>query len=241
MTCINFIAEVDCSFGDSESQKEGASRKRSKSESCNASGSKACREKLRRDKFLELGSVLEPGRPPKTDKAAILSDAVRIVTQLRSEAQKLRESNEEIQERIKELKAEKNELRIEKQRLKEEKEKVEQQVKAMTAQPGFLPHPLPPCQLDMVLKGKLLITSIFPTSLDLASDRVPSPLPVSSSSMIYLPSYALGQVRYLKRTGLGAECYAAEVGGGRGRPPALLPPGRNHRDSKLPPNSESQP
>lgn len=55
-------------------------------------------------RFLELGSVLEPGRPPKTDKAAILSDAVRIVTQLRSEAQKLRESNEEIQERIKELK-----------------------------------------------------------------------------------------------------------------------------------------
>ncbi|XP_058210676.1 transcription factor ILR3-like [Rhododendron vialii] len=138
-------AEADCSFGDSEGQKEGASRKRSKSGSCNASGSKACREKLRRDKlterFLELGSVLEPERPPKTDKAAILSDAVRIVTQLRSEAQKLRESNEEIQERIKELKAEKNELRIEKQRLKEEKEKVEQQVKAMTAQPGFLPHP----------------------------------------------------------------------------------------------------
>ncbi|KAI8558322.1 hypothetical protein RHMOL_Rhmol04G0082400 [Rhododendron molle] len=124
-------AEVDCSFGDSEGQKEDASRKRSKSGSCNASGSKACREKLRRDKlterFLELGSVLEPGRPPKTDKVAILSDAVRIVTQLRSEAQKLRESNEEIQERIKEL--------------KEEKEKAEQQVKAMTAQPGFLPHP----------------------------------------------------------------------------------------------------
>lgn len=51
-----------------------------------------------------MGSVLEPRRPPKTDKAAILSDAIRIVTQLRSEAQKLRESNEEIQERIKELK-----------------------------------------------------------------------------------------------------------------------------------------
>ncbi|KAH7844014.1 hypothetical protein Vadar_023384 [Vaccinium darrowii] len=137
--------EVDCSIGDSECQKEGGSRKRLKPGSCNASGSKACREKLRRDKlterFLELGSVLEPGRPPKTDKAAILSDAVRIVTQLRSEAQKLRESNEEIQERIKELKAEKNELRDEKQRLKEEKEKVEQQVKAMSAQPGFLPHP----------------------------------------------------------------------------------------------------
>ncbi|CAL5342473.1 unnamed protein product [Camellia sinensis] len=116
-----------------------------KSESCSASGSKACREKLRRDKlnerFLELGSVLEHGKPPKTDKAAILSDAVRMVTQLRSEARKLRESNEDLHEKIKELKAEKNELRDEKQRLKEDKEKLEQQVKAMSAQPGFLPHP----------------------------------------------------------------------------------------------------
>ncbi|THG20352.1 hypothetical protein TEA_026650 [Camellia sinensis var. sinensis] len=117
----------------------------SKSESCSASGSKACREKLRRyklnERFLELGSVLEHGKPPKTDKAAILSDAVRMVTQLRSEAQKLRESNEDLHEKIKELKAEKNELRDEKQRLKEDKEKLEQQVKAMSAQPGFLPHP----------------------------------------------------------------------------------------------------
>ncbi|GMP66947.1 hypothetical protein CsSME_00027095 [Camellia sinensis var. sinensis] len=116
-----------------------------KSESCSASGSKACREKLRRyklnERFLELGSVLEHGKPPKTDKAAILSDAVRMVTQLRSEAQKLRESNEDLHEKIKELKAEKNELRDEKQRLKEDKEKLEQQVKAMSAQPGFLPHP----------------------------------------------------------------------------------------------------
>ncbi|CAL5391291.1 unnamed protein product [Camellia sinensis] len=112
-----------------------------KSESCSVSGSKACREKLRRDKlnerFLELGSVLEPGRPPKTDKAAILSDAVRMVTQLRSEAQKLRESNDDLHEKIKELKAEKTELRDEKQRLKAEKEKLEQQVKGMSAQPGM--------------------------------------------------------------------------------------------------------
>lgn len=55
----------------------------------------------------------------------------------------------------------------------------------------------------------MLFEDIFPTSLDQAFDRVPSPLPVSSSSMIYLPSYALGQVQYMKRTGLGAECYAA--------------------------------
>lgn len=51
-----------------------------------------------------MGSILEPGRPPKTDKSALLSDAVRMVTQLRNEAQKLKESNEELQEKIKELK-----------------------------------------------------------------------------------------------------------------------------------------
>jgi hypothetical protein len=51
-----------------------------------------------------LGSILEPGRTPKTDKAAILVDAVRMVTQLRGEAQKLRDSNLSLQEKIKELK-----------------------------------------------------------------------------------------------------------------------------------------
>lgn len=51
-----------------------------------------------------MGSILEPGRPPKTDKSAILNDAVRMVTQLRTEAQKLKESNGELQEKIKELK-----------------------------------------------------------------------------------------------------------------------------------------
>ncbi|XP_043688962.1 transcription factor ILR3-like [Telopea speciosissima] len=138
-------AEIDGSLGDSDTLEETGSRKRVRSESCCASGSKACREKMRRDRlnerFVELGSILEPGRPPKMDKAAILSDAVRMVTQLCSEAQKLKESNESLQVKMKELKAEKNELRDEKQRLKAEKEKLEQQIKATSAQPGFLPHP----------------------------------------------------------------------------------------------------
>lgn len=55
-------------------------------------------------RFVELGALLEPGRPPKTDKAAILVDAVRIVTQLRTETQKLKDSNLSLQEKIKELK-----------------------------------------------------------------------------------------------------------------------------------------
>ncbi|KAF9622706.1 hypothetical protein IFM89_032886 [Coptis chinensis] len=55
-------------------------------------------------KFVELGSILELGRPPKLDKAAILSDAVRMVTKLLGESEKLKESNESLQEKIKELK-----------------------------------------------------------------------------------------------------------------------------------------
>ncbi|GAB4849611.1 Transcription factor ilr3 [Ancistrocladus abbreviatus] len=132
-------------FADAEAPKENASKKRGRSESCGQSSSKACREKLRRDrlndKFMELGSLLEPGRPLKTDKAAILVDAVRMVTQLRSETQKLKDSNSSLQEKIKELKAEKNELRDEKQRLKTEKENLETQLKSMNSQHGFLPPP----------------------------------------------------------------------------------------------------
>ncbi|XP_044472722.1 transcription factor ILR3 [Mangifera indica] len=148
-TNVSVDSIVDASLGDSDGLKESGSKKRGRSESGNAaSSSKACREKLRRDrlndKFVELGSILEPGRPAKTDKAAILIDAVRLVTQLRGEAQKLKDSNSSLQEKIKELKAEKNELRDEKQRLKAERERLEQQLKAVNMQPSFLPPPAIP-------------------------------------------------------------------------------------------------
>lgn len=56
-------------------------------------------------RFLELGSFIVAGNPPKLDKAAILlSDAARLLTQLRNEAKNLKESNETFQEKIKELK-----------------------------------------------------------------------------------------------------------------------------------------
>ncbi|ESW04975.1 hypothetical protein PHAVU_011G141300 [Phaseolus vulgaris] len=142
----NVGVEIDGSLADSDGLKEAGSKKRVRSETCAAAtSSKACREKLRRDKlndkFVELGSILEPERPTKTDKAAILIDAVRMVTQLRGEAQKLKDSNQGLQEKIKELKAEKNELRDEKQMLKAEKEKLEQQLKSLNAQPNFMPPP----------------------------------------------------------------------------------------------------
>lgn len=135
----NPSAELDGSIVDSDGHNDSRSKKRGRPESCSGTSSKACREKLRRDKlndkFVELASILEPGRPPKIDKAAILVDAVRMVTQLRREAQKLKDSSLDLQEKIKELKAEKNELRDEKQRLKMEKEKLEQQANTVNAQP----------------------------------------------------------------------------------------------------------
>lgn len=139
----NMSLEMEYSLDSTVLENVPSKRLRTESQS-HASGSKACREKLRRDKlnerFLELSSILEPGRPPKTDKAAILSDAGRVVIQLRKEAERLKEMNDELQTKVKELKAEKNELRDEKNRLKEEKEKVEQQMKLSNVQPSFLPQ-----------------------------------------------------------------------------------------------------
>ncbi|KAG6484899.1 hypothetical protein ZIOFF_053424 [Zingiber officinale] len=140
------------SLANSDSIKEPVNGKRS--ETCAKPATKACREKMRRDKlndrFLELASLLEPGKQPKTDKAAILNDATRLLTQLRSEAQKLKESNGTLEEKIKELKIEfydvdyvdeKNELREEKQRLKAEKESLENQIKLLNARSSYVAHP----------------------------------------------------------------------------------------------------
>ena len=55
-------------------------------------------------RFLDLSAVLEPGRPAKTDKPAILDDAIRVLTQLRAEAQELTQTNEKLLEEIKSLK-----------------------------------------------------------------------------------------------------------------------------------------
>ncbi|XP_056162027.1 transcription factor bHLH104-like [Syzygium oleosum] len=122
-------------------------RKRGRGDACSQPRTKACREKLRRerlnDRFLDLSSILEPGRSVKTEKPAILDDAIRVLTQLRAESEELKETNEKLQEEIKCLKAEKNELREEKLSLKADKERMEQHLKAMTVPPaGFVPpHP----------------------------------------------------------------------------------------------------
>ena len=89
---------------------------------------------------MDLSAVLEPGRAAKTDKPAILDDAIRVLNLLKTEAQELRHTNEKLQEEIKTLKAEKNELREEKMTLKLDKERMEQQLKVMSVpQPSFMP------------------------------------------------------------------------------------------------------
>ncbi|CAH2079187.1 unnamed protein product [Thlaspi arvense] len=146
--------EVDINSGSSggpvkqeqEHLDDDCSRKRRRTGSCvRPGGSKACRERLRREKlnerFMDLSSVLEPGRSPKTDKPAILDDAIRVLNQLRDEAHELEETNQKLLDEIKSLKAEKNELREEKLALKAEKEKTEQQLKAvMVPSSGFMPQ-----------------------------------------------------------------------------------------------------
>ncbi|XP_048592904.1 transcription factor bHLH34 isoform X1 [Brassica napus] len=143
-----------------EEFEEECSRKRGRTGPCRKPGTKACREKKRRellnDKFMDLSSVLEPTRTPKTDKPAILDDAIRVVNHLRGEAHELKESNQKLLEEIKSLKAEKNELREEKMVLKSDKEKMEQQMRSMAAvpSPGFMPsHPAAFHQNKMAVYG----------------------------------------------------------------------------------------
>lgn len=120
-------------------------RKRARCGSMTGPSSKACREKMRRDRvnerFLELSAVLEPGMTPKCDKTAILTDAIRMVNMLREEASMLKEQNVKLKEKINELKSEKNELRAEKHRLKADKEETERRTKALGAHhPSFQFH-----------------------------------------------------------------------------------------------------
>ncbi|XP_076902946.1 transcription factor ILR3-like isoform X1 [Bidens hawaiensis] len=182
----NPSGDLDGSIVDSDGHNnDSRSMKRGRGESCSGTSSKACREKLRRDKlndkFVELASILDPGRPPKIDKAAILVDAVHVVTQLRKEAQKLKDSSLDLQEKIKELKAEKNELRDEKQRLKMEKEKLEQQVNSMNPQPTFMAPPAIPAAYAQGQVGNKLVPVISYPGMGMAMWQFMPPAAVDTS------------------------------------------------------------
>ncbi|XP_074284655.1 transcription factor bHLH34-like [Silene latifolia] len=132
------------SAGD-EREFEKQCLKRKRIDTCSNLKTKACRERERREllntSFSALSSILEPGRAAKTDKLAIVNDAIRVVKQLRTEAEEYREENKKLESEIQSLKAEKNELREEKLALKSEKEKMELQLKTMPVvpSPGLIP------------------------------------------------------------------------------------------------------
>ncbi|XP_022924235.1 transcription factor bHLH104-like [Cucurbita moschata] len=140
-------AHTDVSAGRVESEQNDHSRKRARDGSCAGPTSKACRERLRRerlnDRFLDLSLALEPGRPSKNNKPAILDDAIRVLNQLKTEAEELKQTNEKLQEEVECLKAEKNDLRKERMNLKEDKERIERQLKSIAIPPpGLIPgHP----------------------------------------------------------------------------------------------------
>ncbi|KAK6133311.1 hypothetical protein DH2020_032974 [Rehmannia glutinosa] len=98
-----------------------------------------------RKRFQELSSLLEPGRPPKMDKSVILSDAVRMVIQLREEAQKLKESYDNLQGKVNELK----------------KDKLEQQVKDLSTRPGIFHH-LPPIPSHFAAPPQVVGSKLVP-------------------------------------------------------------------------------
>ncbi|XP_024961887.1 transcription factor ILR3-like [Cynara cardunculus var. scolymus] len=173
------------SVGRSNTTKEDESRKRPNPGS--SSDSKACREKKRRDKlnerFQELNEILDPGRSYKTDKTVILTDAIRMVVQLRNEASQLKDSSQDMVVKINELKVEKNELRDEKQKLKADKERLEQQLKACCAPPtAFYPPAHPVMQMPPAVGGKFMPIMGFqgvpmwpfatPTAVDTSKDHV---------------------------------------------------------------------
>lgn len=55
-------------------------------------------------RFLDLSHALEPDRPAKTNKPAILDDAIRVLNQLKTEAEELKQTNEKLREEVECLK-----------------------------------------------------------------------------------------------------------------------------------------
>ncbi|CAL8471669.1 g11211 [Coccomyxa elongata] len=94
--------------------KDKGKRNHHMSDSSAAARTKAGRERARRerlnDSFAELSKVLEPGKAAKTDKSSIITDAIRVVTQLRAENGQLRQLNKFLEERVGTVEKQKSEL-----------------------------------------------------------------------------------------------------------------------------------
>ncbi|XP_020540039.1 uncharacterized protein LOC110010844 isoform X2 [Jatropha curcas] len=85
-----------------------AKDKRACLDSSARSRTKACREKMRRDRlnerFMDLYSILEPGNFQNSNKVAILRYAAHLLNHLRIEAKELKDKNKFLQETIENLK-----------------------------------------------------------------------------------------------------------------------------------------
>ncbi|XP_042464780.1 transcription factor bHLH115-like isoform X1 [Zingiber officinale] len=175
------MIDFDAMLEEDKSSNIGSLKKRNHKESCAAPGSKARREKIRRDKlndrFTELCSIMNPGKPPITDKFVILSDAAHFIKQLRHEAKRLKESNEALQNSIKSVKGEKLELRNEKMRLKSEKERIEQMLKGSSTTTQFFTKPA--------------ATTLQPASPPALSKTIPYPNHIPTGMWQWIPTAAM--------------------------------------------------
>ncbi|XP_021661709.2 transcription factor bHLH115-like isoform X2 [Hevea brasiliensis] len=122
--------EVDVLQNGMDSVKDLCSKKRARLESSSGLGTKACREKMRRDmlneRFTELYSILEPGISQNSNQVAILRHATHHLNHLRLEAKELKDKNKLLQETMNSLKEEKMELQEEKLILRAHKKRMEQ-------------------------------------------------------------------------------------------------------------------
>ncbi|XP_020540043.1 transcription factor ILR3 isoform X3 [Jatropha curcas] len=121
-----------------------AKDKRACLDSSARSRTKACREKMRRDRlnerFMDLYSILEPGNFQNSNKVAILRYAAHLLNHLRIEAKELKDKNKFLQETIENLKEEKLELQEENLMLKAEKKRMENAVESLSIPSSFAPQ-----------------------------------------------------------------------------------------------------
>lgn len=115
-------------------QAEGAEnsqkRERETGGDVGAKSKKSRREKLRRealnDKFMELSALLDPEKPPKTDKATIVTEAAEVIRRLRRELEHISASLKSAQQVAERLETEKNGLQADKIALQQDKAALQQ-------------------------------------------------------------------------------------------------------------------
>mmetsp|Transcript_28949 Transcript_28949/g.46421 ORF Transcript_28949/g.46421 Transcript_28949/m.46421 type:complete len:270 (+) Transcript_28949:258-1067(+) len=141
-------AEEDCTTISDEAGEVSCDGKRARWEGGEvvAKNKKSKREKLRRealnDRFMDLSESLDPSKPPKTDKATIVTEAAQVITHLRKELTSLSAVLETVQKSNDTLEKEKTGLFADKAALLQDKHKLENQLHCfMSSMPFASPPP----------------------------------------------------------------------------------------------------